>query len=186
MLSTFFKTQWFNEIDGDWTKQIKLDMEAFNITCDFEYIRSKSKEGFKNLVKKRAKEVALTLLQKKQMNHSKMSNMYYPELRIEDYFKIDGIQTREIQTLFKFRVKIASFGENFRGNSENAFCSLCQTHLDNQSSIFQCEVMRKEMEMNCNISDIYCSQVKLEPIKKITEIEEKRENLLNKQEEMNK
>ena len=102
MLSTFFKTQWFNEIEGDWTKQIKLDMEAFNIPCDFEYIRSKSKEGFKNLVKKRAKEVALTLLQKKQMNHSKMSNMYYPELKIQDYFKIDGIQTREIQTLFKW------------------------------------------------------------------------------------
>ena len=178
MLSTFFKTQWFNEIDGDWTRQIKLDLDAFNIPCDFEYIRAKSKTGFKNMVKIRARELALQILQNKQNSHSKMSNLYYPELKLQDCYKIEGIQTKEVQNLFKWRVKMAPFGENFRGNNLNVVCKLCHSHLDNQSLIFQCEAIRNNMDINCNISDIYCNTIRLETVKKICEIEETREKLL--------
>jgi hypothetical protein len=56
-------TQWYNEIDGDWTKEIKLNLEEFGIPCDFAYIKSMSKFSFKSLVKRKAKEYALRILQ---------------------------------------------------------------------------------------------------------------------------
>ena len=59
MLSTFFRTQWYNETEGDWTKQLKIDLEEFSLPCDFSYYKSKSKNSFKSLFKIKAKEVAL-------------------------------------------------------------------------------------------------------------------------------
>ena len=59
MLHTFFMTQWFNETVGDWTQQVKADLEDLNIPCNFEYIISKSPSAFKELVKRQAKGYAL-------------------------------------------------------------------------------------------------------------------------------
>ena len=57
MLNTFFMTQWFDETVGDWTQQIKLDLEDLDIPCNFEFIRSKSATAFKELVKRKEKSM---------------------------------------------------------------------------------------------------------------------------------
>jgi hypothetical protein len=59
MLYSFFTTQWHNPSKGDWTEQVRKDLEEFGIPCNFEHIRSKSKETFKKIVKVKAKELAL-------------------------------------------------------------------------------------------------------------------------------
>ena len=46
MLSTFFSTQWNNPSRGDWSEQIKVDLNDFGIDCNFEEIKSKSKDSF--------------------------------------------------------------------------------------------------------------------------------------------
>ena len=71
MLHTFFMTQWFNETAGDWTKQVKADLEDLNIPINFEFIRSKSSSAFRELVKRQAKGYALQILREKQSRHSK-------------------------------------------------------------------------------------------------------------------
>ena len=180
MLSTFFMTQFYNETEGDWTQQVKIDLEDFGIPCDFDYIRAKSNLTFKALVKIKAKEFALNSLRGIQIRHSKMDNLYYSELKLQDYFKIEGIETRELQNLFKWRTRMAPLGENFRGNNGNIVCPLCHTHLDNQNGIFQCEIMKKETKIDCELKDIYRDNITLETAKKISEIEEIREKLLKK------
>ena len=55
MLYTFFITQWQNPTRGDWTNQVKEDLEDLGIPCSFTVIQSKSKEAFKKLVKTRTK-----------------------------------------------------------------------------------------------------------------------------------
>ena len=59
MLYAFFITQWHNPTKGDWTEQVKVDLEDFDIPCSFEYIEKKSKDAFKRIVKIKAKEHAL-------------------------------------------------------------------------------------------------------------------------------
>ena len=93
MLYSFFMTRWHNELQGDWTKEIRLNLEEFGIPCDFEYIKSIPKLSLKQQIKRRAKELALNILREKQETHSKMSQLYYSELKLQEYFKIPGIKT---------------------------------------------------------------------------------------------
>ena len=181
MLYNFFMTQWHNEITGDWTQQIKVDLEDLGIPCDFDFIKSKSSTAFKSLVKRQAKQYALSLLTTKQIKHSKMDDLHYTDLEQQRYFKIPGIQTKQVLNLFKWRVRMAPLGENFRGNECNVICPLCQSHLDNQSSVFQCGRLKKEIEINCELRDIYLENIKLETAVTITEIEEIREKLKNEE-----
>ena len=51
----------------------------------------------------------------------------------------------------------------------------------NQSSIFQCGRLKKEIATNCELRDIYGENIKLETAVTITEIEEIREKLKNKE-----
>ena len=67
--------------------------------------------------------------------HSKMSDLNYSKLEIPEYLKleqINTINTQGAQTLFKYRVRMANFSENFRGKNGPSACPLCGNHLDNQ------------------------------------------------------
>ena len=114
------------------------------------------------------------ILQKIQSSHSKMNQLYYSELKLQEYFKIPGIETKEMLNLFKWRVRMAPLGENFRGNRENVLCPLCGNHLDSQPTFLQCEVIKKELTTNTKIEDIYVENVSLETAKTITRIEDTR------------
>ena len=70
------------------------------------------------MVKAKSKEYALNLLIEKQKKHSKMKNLYYTDLVMQDYFKIEGISTKQAQNVFKWRVRMAPLGENFRGKEK--------------------------------------------------------------------
>ena len=110
-----------------------------------------------------------------------MDDLHYTDLEQQRYFKIPGIQTKQVLNLFKWRVRMAPLGENFRGNECNVIYPLCQSHLDNQSSVFQCGRLKKEIEINCELRDIYLENIKLETAVTITEIEEIREKLKNEE-----
>ena len=62
MLYEFFICQWYHPVRGDWTETVKEDLKDFDIPCDFQFVKSKSKESFKRLVKINAKEYALKIL----------------------------------------------------------------------------------------------------------------------------
>ena len=91
-LYNFFMMQWHNETTGDWTQQIKVDLEDLGIPCDFDFIKSKSSTAFKSLVKRQAKHYASLLLTTKQMKHSKIDDLHYKDFEMQSFFKIPGIQ----------------------------------------------------------------------------------------------
>ena len=80
---------------------------------------------------------------------------------------------------------MAPLGENFRRGDVKKICPIYHIHFDNQNSIFQCEMLRKEIEINGELKDIYCDKIKLKTAMKITEIEETREKVLKKEDNLN-
>ena len=52
MLYKFFETQQKYPIKGDWTLQVAEDLQDFDISGNFDFIKSKSKTSFKKLVKR--------------------------------------------------------------------------------------------------------------------------------------
>ena len=51
-------------------KQVKNDLKEYNLREDLEWIRSKSKESFKTLVKKKTEEIALEELKMAKEKHT--------------------------------------------------------------------------------------------------------------------
>ena len=175
MLYSFFLTQWYNPCRGDWTEQVKDDLEDLGITYTLDHIEKKSKEGFKTIVKAKAKELALKNLLSKKESHSKLDNITYRELKIQEYFKSDALSIPEKMTIFRCRVRMERFGENFRGGNLAVMCPLCKLHLDNQAMAYQCPAIKKEMEVKGCIEDMYKEEIKLETVRTMTRILEIRQ-----------
>ena len=97
-----------------------------------------------------------------------MKNLYYTDLAMQDYFKIEGISTKEAQNVFKWRVRMAPLGKNFRGKEKFKMCPLCLLHLDNQTMIFKCESLKNRMKIECEIEDLYSNNVTVETAITIT------------------
>ena len=174
MLYTFFKTQWFNPSKGDWTEQVKVDLQEFGIQADFEFISRKSKETLKKIVKAKARELALKVLLKKKDLHSKMTNLDYNELKIQDYFLREDFKIEQKRILFKHRTRMAEYGENFRAGRDTILCPLCKLHPDSQEMGFRCPDIASNVEVRGNINDIYSDNTALETIETIERISEYR------------
>ena len=116
MLYSFFVTQLQNPCPGDWTEQAKLDFEDFRIDLDIDILQRKSKDSFKTLTKSKAAEYEIERLLEIKGKHSKMQNLVYVELKMQSYFKTKGITKEIAQSIFKWRVRMAPFGQNFRGD----------------------------------------------------------------------
>ena len=86
---------------------VKGNLEEFEVPCDFDFMKTRSKESFKKLVKRQAKKVALAKLKKKQAVHSKMSNLEFSKLELQSYFKLPGIKVDMQRNLFKFISRMA-------------------------------------------------------------------------------
>ena len=107
-----------------------------------------------------------------------MSDLYYKELKLQNYFTIEGIHSEQALNLFKWRVKMAPFGENFRGKEELKLCPLCHSHLDSQNLSFQCKKMNNAMEIKCQPNSIYFNNIEITTAETITKMEKVREKLL--------
>ena len=163
MISKFFWTQWRNPTRSDWTETVQQDLKDLKI--ELEEITSKSKSAVKNMVKTKAREYALKELLLKKEKHSKLDRLHYGELKLQDYFKLQGLNITELRETFKFRVRMLEFGENFRGNADFICCPLCASHLDNQNMLFQCPLLKNMEASHSDIEKIYTDNTDADTIK---------------------
>ena len=181
MLYTFFITQWLNPTKGDWVLQVKEDLMDLEIPCSFDYMRGKSKQAFKTIVKNKVKSYALKSLKMKQLKHSKMSNLNYKSLETQSYFSSSELKQEEKRTIFRYRVRMERYGENFRGGTSSINCPLCETHLDNQDMSFKCPKIKNHIDIQGNMSDVYKEHIPKDSIKTILQIAKYRRTELEKQ-----
>jgi hypothetical protein len=154
MVFKFFMAQWnYPAGKNEWTEQTRSDLEEFGIENSLEWIQAKSKLTFKNLVKKRAKEVAFEWLITKKKGHSKMNNLSYSTLEMQDYLKNKEISTAQAKILFRVRTRMEKFGENFKP------CPVCKESMDTQSHSFQCKVISRNILVNGQYEDMFTSKV---------------------------
>ena len=164
---------------------MKENCAEFGISCDFKFMKSKSKDSFNRMVKIKAKEVALDLLTKKQQRHSKMENLVYTEIKPQKYLTMENIRIEQVRNIFRYRVRMAPLGENFRGGEEHVICPLCHKHKDSQNMSFQCEFLKTKTDIRCDMSDVYSDNITLETARKITEMLRIREEKLKEKENEN-
>ena len=179
MIYNFFSTQWkYPTNQKDWTEMVKSDLEDFGISNDLDYIKSKSSLTFKNIVKVKAKEFAFFKFMERKSIHSKMNNLWYTELKTQDYIISNKFTPNQVQTIFSFRTRMAKFQENFRGSSGHIPCPLCHMHMDTQSMSFQCPKVKSEIKVKGQYEDIFAEEIPSELIETVENIVKYREKYL--------
>ena len=88
MLYSLFITHWNNPNKAEWSEQVKKDLEDFGIKRSLEYIKTKSGEAFKSVVKEKAKVYALQPLVKNTEKALKSEKLEYSTLAMQNYLKV--------------------------------------------------------------------------------------------------
>ena len=101
MLYKFVEAQFKYPNKNDWTLQVKQDLEYFGIPGTLDFLRSKSINSFKRLVKIKTKEHALNYLSELKSTCTKLDNLMYSDLSLQKYLKSDNIPVYEAKNLFR-------------------------------------------------------------------------------------
>ena len=174
MLSRFFMAQWqLPSKKNEWTEQVKVDLGQLGLNDDLNWIKGKSKLAFKTLVKKQVSEVALMELLNLKETHSKMINLEYTSLEMQDYLKNKNITVEQAKILFKFRTRMANFSENFRGGKP---IKLCPLNADMQNHSFLCNTILENIEVRGRYEEIFKTEVSKEMAKLVENISKFRAN----------
>ena len=145
---------------------------------NLDEIRSKSAYTFKKLVKVRTKEYALEYLLKLKSKHSKMKDLEYSELKLQNYLSNDQITVQEAKNLFKYRTRVAKFHENMKNNPGMSItCPFCRTQPDTQIHSVQCYIVQSKVMIKGNYRDIFLEDIPVEIAKTMMDITNLRENM---------
>ena len=177
MLSSFFTAQCNFPCKGDWIDIVKSDLDDLELPKCFNFIKSKSKGVYKKLIKEKTNEYALKTLQGMQDKHSKMKNLNYSSITMQNYFKRRDLDVEQKKTIFKFRTRMSEFGDNFRGGREQVLCPLCDTHVDKQELSYECKVIQKEIDIKGSYQEIYSDNININTVKTLQKILETRKRI---------
>ena len=176
MISQVFKVQWNQPSKNDWALLVKQDLVDLEIDMNLSNIKTKSEWSFKNFVKKKAYEYEFKQLIRRKETHTKLDNLWYPRLEMQNYLKLDNLNNSQAQTLFRYRVRMAKFGENFREKKISVECPLCFKHRDSQQMSFEnCSVLKKNVKISGNYQQIFNSSVPTDTVKSLVQIDKFRD-----------
>ena len=178
MLYKFFLAQWENPVKNDWTEKVKCDLNDLGISVDIANIESKTQTWFKKSVKAKVKEFALDLLNEIKFKHSKMDNLIYTELKIQEYLVSENISVDQKQNIFHFRTRMANFSENFRGQEDQKPCQVCGNHVDCQEHSVNCAETMKNVNKKGKYEEIFSSHISRDTAIMLEQILKKREDKL--------
>ena len=63
------------------------------------------------MVKKKTKELAFKMLNKKKESHNKMQNLEYSELKMQSYLQEPNFPLKLKRNVFRWRTKMTEFGK---------------------------------------------------------------------------
>ena len=104
----------------------------------------------------------------------KMKNLEYGDLELQPYLK--NLDSTLANCVFRFRLKMAPFSENFRGQGPLKPCPLCGVHLDTQAMSFHCSFIRSKVTIREKSENLFKPEVSADMAKTLQEILKIREN----------
>ena len=130
---------------------------------------------FKDLVKHKIKIFEFSKLM--EQRGSKTKELIYTQLKMQDYLHLENMTRIQAIALFKFRTRMAPFGENFRAGRINCICPLCFSHLDSQEESFNCGALKNLLQIRGRYRDIYTNNFSQQLISTIYNIYKYRKEL---------
>ena len=89
---------------------------------------------------------------------------------MQEYLELKTMTKNEAIILFKFRTRMAPFGENFRKGKSSTSCPLCLSHVDAQEKSFSCPTLKRLISIKGNYEDIFSNNIPYELIRTLYDI----------------
>ena len=130
--------------NGDWWLDVQQDLVDLKLMTSLDEIRRTSKISFKNKVRIAVQEAALEFLNSSKKDKSKLKDLYYDELKIQEYLISDELLTSEKKLLFQLRTRMINVKDNFKHGHVDLVCPLCMTYNDTQQHLLECQSILKD------------------------------------------
>ena len=121
-------------------------------------IQAQKKETFKKIIKTKIRNLAFSDLMKEKEGKSKMKDLTYSELKMQDYLVSNELTRSEKQLLFKIRTRMINTPDNM---GQNTLCKICHISRDEMSHVLNCVVLQlawqacQDGSVTVEISDAY-------------------------------
>ena len=163
-------------LKGDWFNILKKDFEFIGIELNETDIINTPKSEYRIKIKKLVEKAAFDFMIKEKNGLSKIKNIKYESLKIQDYLKSEKFGPKERNLLYALRSRSHPAKMNYQKlNSSNLMCTLGCQKIEDQNHIFEkCSVLNtKEEQIRINFIFEETSRQK-EAIVKILRIEKER------------
>ena len=147
LILKFFNAQNQNPLKGDWVLQVLQDLTDFEIKMTFEEIQSTSKYSFKCLVKKAMQTKAFEWLEIEKDKLSKVKNVNFSKLQIQDYLLPNSLEMKQQKLLFQLRTSMVELKSNFKRKHNDNLCPICHKDGDDQPHLLQCSELINGMNL---------------------------------------
>ena len=139
-----------------------------------------SKGSFKEYISNIAKEITFEKLIELKEQHSKMKNLVYSELGIQNYLVDVKLKISQAQYIFKSRVRMTTYWENFKGWKLSKSCPICKdkNQTDTQAHSFNCKVIKQNLVITGQYEDVFKVNLDIKLVKTIENIEKFRKKCL--------
>ena len=137
---------------------------------------------FKKQVKIKFKEYALDRFIESKFEHSKMDDLDYTDLEIQNYLVSEELSTNQKRTIFHFRTRMAEFSENYKQNDVVKPCQICKMHSDCQAHSVVCHETIKHVKKKGKYSEIFTNNISTDTATMLEEIIKIRKDKLSKAE----
>ena len=127
---------------NDWVSRVVMDLEEIKLNVSFVEIQKTSKLKWKSTIRKHIEENAFRNLENIKLTHSKVKDLKYTRLRIQDYFLPNGIVNitkQETQLIFHMRSNVTNVKINFKSQYETFECDACLLENESQKHVYECE-----------------------------------------------
>ena len=114
LMLRFFNAQLSNPVEGDWTEQVEKDLQDLNMNLSMNEIKSLSEECFRTKVKNAILKAAFEWLTSEKLKRSKVMNISYEKLQMQEYLLSTEMETREKKLLFQLRTRMVDLKVNFK------------------------------------------------------------------------
>ena len=158
LIFKFLEAQLASPTKNDWGQTVAADLDELDITFPIFEISKTPVEKFRKLTMTNICTLALKHLNGEKGGHSKVLNIVYRNMKIQEYLTPNVIDIQEAKFIFHLRTRMVDVRKNFSGSYPNLNCPLCNLEPDTQEHLLKCEKLDADTDLISSMpeySDIF-------------------------------
>ena len=149
MIHKVFKATCEHPLKNDFVQTCNKYLETLEIKLTYENIEEMSEFSFKKIVKQKTIEAAFKYLMEqknKPGKHTKIQNIEYKELCIQEYLLEGNMNTEISKLIYKMRGKTLDIKEHKKWKYDDNLCVGCDKNVETENELLSCPGFCEENE----------------------------------------